>query len=83
MEGVFFMLVLKREAGEVFYIGPDIEIKIESIDSGQVKISINAPREYTVIRKEMLETPDNQVKDREAIAALRKKIKSKQKMKRV
>lgn len=49
------MLVLKRKAGENLLIGDNIEIKIVEIDDGKVKIGIDAPKEITILRKEVLD----------------------------
>ncbi|KEI03858.1 carbon storage regulator CsrA [Clostridium botulinum] len=47
------MLVVKRKKGESILIGDDIEINIVSIDNGAVKISIDAPKNITILRKEL------------------------------
>lgn len=47
------MLVVKRKKGESILIGDNIEINIVSIDNGSVKISIEAPKEVTILRKEL------------------------------
>ncbi|ABK60816.1 carbon storage regulator CsrA [Clostridium novyi] len=47
------MLVVKRKKGESILIGDNIEINIVDIDNGSVKISIQAPREVTILRKEL------------------------------
>ncbi|AYF55039.1 carbon storage regulator CsrA [Clostridium botulinum] len=47
------MLVVKRKKGESILIGDDIEINIVDIDNGAVKISIEAPKEITILRKEL------------------------------
>ena len=47
------MLVVKRKKGESILIGDDIEINIVNIDNGSVKISIEAPKEITILRKEL------------------------------
>ena len=49
------MLVISRKKGESLLIGDDIEITIEKIDSSSVKISINAPKEKVILRKEVYE----------------------------
>jgi carbon storage regulator len=47
------MLVLRRRAGESFFIGDDIEIEILAITSQGAKIGIRAPRETVILRKEL------------------------------
>lgn len=47
------MLVITRKKGESLLIGDDIEITITKIDDGSVKIAIDAPREITILRKEL------------------------------
>lgn len=47
------MLVITRKKGESLLIGDDIEITISRIDDGSVKIAIEAPREITILRKEL------------------------------
>ena len=48
------MLVVRRRRGESIMIGDDVEIAILDISSSHVKIGVSAPREISVIRKEML-----------------------------
>jgi carbon storage regulator len=47
------MLVLRRRAGETLLIGDDIEIEILEVGAQGVKIGIRAPREVTILRKEL------------------------------
>lgn len=47
------MLVLTRKPNESIQIGPDIEIKILSIDGDQIKIGIEAPKNVEIHRKEI------------------------------
>ncbi|MBB6624468.1 carbon storage regulator CsrA [Clostridium gasigenes] len=47
------MLVITRKKGESLLIGENIEITISKIDDGSVKIAIEAPREITILRKEL------------------------------
>ena len=52
------MLVIRRRAGEGFLIGDSIEVDILEIDGNQVKIGIRAPRETTILRREIAATRD-------------------------
>lgn len=47
------MLVIRRRAGESLLIGEEIEVEILELSAGNCKIGIRAPREITVLRKEV------------------------------
>ena len=47
------MLVITRKKGESLLIGDDIEITVVKVDDGSVKLAINAPRDITILRKEL------------------------------
>ena len=47
------MLVLQRKIGQSIYIGEDIKITIQDITSDKVKISIEAPKDITIVREEL------------------------------
>ena len=49
------MLVISRKKGESLLIGDDIEIIVEKIEHSNVKISIKAPKEKVILRKEVYE----------------------------
>ena len=49
------MLVLARKLDESIVIGDDITIKVISIDKGVVKFGIEAPRDVSIMRSELLE----------------------------
>jgi carbon storage regulator len=48
------MLVLTRKLTEKLYIGADICITVVRLDSGQVRLGIEAPREIPVLRAELV-----------------------------
>lgn len=48
------MLVLRRKAGEAISIGDGIEISVIEISPTRVKLGVIAPREISVLRKEMI-----------------------------
>jgi carbon storage regulator CsrA len=49
------MLVLARKLNESIVIGDDIVVKVISIDKGVVKLGIDAPKDISIIRNELLE----------------------------
>ena len=49
------MLIITRKKGESLMIGDDIEITVSKIDDGSVKIGINAPKDISILRKELYE----------------------------
>jgi len=48
------MLVVSRKIGEELKVGDDIIIKVIDIDKNQVKIGIDAPRNVTILRMELV-----------------------------
>lgn len=48
------MLILQRKAGEAIRIGDAITIRISEIGSDRVKIAIDAPREFSIMREELI-----------------------------
>lgn len=73
------MLILSRKTGQSLIIGDDVEIKIVSIDGDNVKIGISAPKDVSVVRKELLEVKDENKKainiDKSSLEKLEKIIK--------
>lgn len=49
------MLVITRKKDESLLIGDDIEIKIVKVEDGSVKLAISAPRDATILRKEVFD----------------------------
>ena len=50
------MLILQRKSGESVRIGDNITVSIVSVDSGRVRIAIDAPTEVPILRSELIET---------------------------
>ncbi len=49
------MLVLSRKAGQRIQIGPDIAVTVVKLNSGGVRLGIEAPPELAVVRGELAE----------------------------
>ena len=47
------MLIVTRKKGESILIGDDIEVSISKIEDGSVKVAISAPKDVTILRKEV------------------------------
>lgn len=47
------MLVITRKKGESLLIGDDIEITVIKLDDGSVKLGVSAPRDVSILRKEL------------------------------
>lgn len=56
------MLILTRKVGQSIIIGEDIEIKVLEIINGQIKLGITAPKNISVLRKELIEIKDENIK---------------------
>ncbi|WP_342538881.1 carbon storage regulator CsrA [Sporosarcina sp. FSL K6-1540] len=48
------MLVLSRKKGESIWLGDEIEITISEVKGDQVRIAINAPKNVTILRGELI-----------------------------
>ena len=46
------MLILQRKVGESLTIGDDIYVEVLGIDSGRVRLAINAPEHIPILRSE-------------------------------
>lgn len=49
------MLIITRKLGEGISIGDNVELVINEITDGKVKIAIEAPKEVKILRKELVE----------------------------
>ena len=49
------MLIITRKLGEGITIGDNVELVINEITDGKVKIAIEAPKEVKILRKELVE----------------------------
>lgn len=56
------MLVITRKKGESLLIGDNIEISISKIEDGSVKLAIEAPRDISILRKELYIDVENENK---------------------
>ncbi|WP_315168011.1 carbon storage regulator CsrA [Metaclostridioides mangenotii] len=62
------MLVISRKKDDTILLGDDIEITVISVDNNTVKLGISAPKDVSILRKEVYE----KVKE-ENIKAINKK----------
>ena len=49
------MLIISRRCGESFIIGDDVKITVLSVKGNQIRIGIDAPKETTILREEVLD----------------------------
>lgn len=49
------MLVLSRRKGEALVIGEDVQLVVQKVSSGRVRLAIEAPSHVRIVRKEVLE----------------------------
>ena len=47
------MLILQRKAGESLLIGEEIEVSVLSVESGRVRLAIQAPKSVPILRAEL------------------------------
>ena len=50
------MLVLTRKLMEKLYIGDDVCVTVVRLEGGQVRLGIEAPREISVVRAELIDS---------------------------
>ena len=72
------MLILTRRAGESFFIGEDVLVTIADVSGDKVKVSITAPREIPILRKELRDAEETNrealAPEKSAVLALAKKL---------
>lgn len=56
------MLIISRKAGESFLIGDNIEVTIFDIGADRIRVGINAPTDIPILRKEIKETKEENVR---------------------
>lgn len=65
------MLILQRKASQSIVINGNITITIQEITADRVKIAVDAPREISIVRSELLEAASaNQEATNAAVADL-------------
>lgn len=47
------MLILQRKVGESLLIGEEIEVTVLSVESGRVRLAIQAPKSVPILRSEL------------------------------
>ncbi len=47
------MLVLSRKVGERIFIGEDVVVTVVRLSSGAVRLGIDAPADWTIVRQEV------------------------------
>lgn len=57
------MLVISRKKGESLLLGEDIEITVVKVEEGTVKLSISAPRNIKILRKELYKEVEEENKN--------------------
>ncbi len=53
------MLILSRKCGESLLINGQIEVRITEISGDKVKIGIDAPKDFVILRKELCQTVES------------------------
>jgi len=49
------MLIISRRCGESFIIGDDVKITVLSVKGNQIRFGIDAPKETTILREEVVD----------------------------
>jgi carbon storage regulator len=50
------VLIIARKPQESFVIGEDIEVVILDVQNDKIRIGINAPKDVSILRKELFDT---------------------------
>ncbi|HHX24940.1 MAG: carbon storage regulator [Tepidanaerobacteraceae bacterium] len=53
------MLVLGRKPGEYVMIGDNIKIKVVKSDEGDLRLAIDAPKDLSIVRGEIIKPDEN------------------------
>jgi carbon storage regulator len=56
----FLVLVLTRNVGELIVISASIRVTVTAIEGGRMRIGIDAPRDISIVRQELLGGLDDQ-----------------------
>lgn len=64
------MLVLTRRSEESIIIGGNIQVTVLSVEGEKVKIGIDAPREVTILRKELIDAMHQQDRAAEKLVSM-------------
>ncbi|HMZ05995.1 MAG TPA: carbon storage regulator CsrA, partial [Anaerolineales bacterium] len=62
------MLVISRKINESITIGDNITVTVLDIEGDRIKIGIDAPRELIILRQEIFQAVQDQVKIQELLA---------------
>ena len=54
------MLILTRRLGEAITIGKDVKLTVLSIKGNQVRIGVDAPKEVSIQRSELIEKKETE-----------------------
>ena len=57
------MLIITRKKGQSILIGDNIEITVSKLEDGSVKLGIDAPKEMTILRKELYDAVKKENKE--------------------
>ena len=49
------MLIINRKAGESLEIGEGVRVTVVSVEGGRVRLAIDAPKNVTILRSELVD----------------------------